>query len=240
MKMRNTIGISSALLLSIVVMNAVVLRADDELKTRAEVIQTETADFPPGSVLRLSNSIGEVTVTGWDKPQIEVTAVKSKKGLYNSQEREKVIQNLAKVQIKTEHLGNDIVVTTKYPKYAIFPVHPLWSLHDDLDLEYRISAPRNARLVIDHNKGEVHIDEVVSDLRIHVRSGAITVRLPEENQYTIDAKTLIGRIYSDFPGPPSQAAHRLYLRTGFGDIAVLKIRKPPYAMYDKPAPGTQQ
>ena len=228
MKTQYKLGFSSAILLSIAVMNAVVLRADDELKTRPEVTQTETVDFPPGSVLRLSNSIGEVTVTGWDKPQIEVTAVKSKKNLYNSQEREKAIQDLAKVQIKTERRGTDVVVTTKYPGYRFWPPNPLRSRHDDLDLEYRISAPRDARVVIDHDKGEVHIDDVSSDLRIHVRSGAITVRLPDENQYAIDAKTRIGRIYSDFQGQPSQAAHSLYLRTGFGDIALVKIRKPPY------------
>jgi hypothetical protein len=226
--MRHQTCIQSAILLSVVVLNTFALRADDELKTRPEVTQTDTVDFPPGSVLRLSNSIGDVTVTGWDRPQLEVTAVKSKKSLYDARKREKALQDLAKVQIKTERSGNDVVITTKYPGYRFFPPNPLRGRHDDLELEYRISAPRDARLVIDHDKGEVHIDDVASDLRIHVRSGAITVRLPEDDQSAIDAKTLIGRIYSDFPGQPSQVVHSLHLRTGFGDISIVKIRKPPY------------
>jgi hypothetical protein len=236
------------LLLSIFVLNAVVLRADDDSKTKVQVTRTDTVDFTAGGVLRLDNSIGDVTVTGWDKPQVEVTIVKSKKKLYDSQHREKAIQDLAKIQILTERRGNDVVVTSKYPKYGLLPPYPFRNRHGDLVLEYRISTPRNARLVIDHNSGEVHIDDVASDIRAHVSIGSLTLRLPEENQYAIDAKADAGGIFSDFPGPidrrlslvghkfnaqPSQAMHNLYLRIGYGDIEIVKMRKPPYARYDK-------
>jgi hypothetical protein len=33
-----------------------------------------------------------------------------------------------------------------------------------------------------------------------------------------------------FAGQPSLAAHKLFLRVGFGDIAITKIRKPPYSL----------
>jgi hypothetical protein len=242
------------LLLSIFLLNAVVLRADDDSKTKVQVTMTDTVDFTPGGALRLDNSIGEVIVTGWDKPQVEVTTVKSKKRLYTPKEREKAIQDLAKIQILTERRGNDVVVTSKYPKYGLIPPYPFRNRHGDLDVEYRISAPRNARLVIDHNSGEVHVADVASDIDVRVRIGSITLRLPEENQYAIDAKADAGGIFSDFPGPidrrlslvghklnarPSQAMHNLHLRIGFGDIEIVKIRRP-YALYDKPAPGIAQ
>jgi hypothetical protein len=89
----------------------------------------------------------------------------------------------------------------------------------------------------------VHIDDVASDIRVNVLTGSITLRLPEENQYSIDAKADAGGIFSEFPGQvhrrfsllgfrmnarPSQASHSLQLRIGFGDIAIVKIHKPPY------------
>jgi hypothetical protein len=65
--------------------------------------------------------------------------------------------------------------------------------------------------------------------------------LPPEGLYAIDAKSDIGGLVSDFPGrvrrrrwlvghqfvqETSRGAHKLYLRAGFGDIAILKIRTP--------------
>jgi hypothetical protein len=237
--------------LSIVMLNVLALRDNDESKNRAQITKTERIDFPPGGTLRLNDSIGELTVEGWDRPEVEITTIKSTKALYGSQERERRVQDLEKVHIKTERRGNDIVVTTDHPRYAIFPPPLPWhSWHADFDLEYRINAPRDARLVIDHGTGDVHIDNLGSDIHVSVLKGSISLRLPEENQYAIDAKADVGGIFSDFPGEmrrrmglvgyafsqkPASAAHNLYLRIGYGDIALIKIRRPPYALYDKPA-----
>ena len=241
---------------SIVVLASTCLQAQDETKTPAQVTKTERVEFPAGGVLRLNDAIGELTITGWDRPDVEITTIKSTKSSYGAQDREKHVRDLEQIQIKTERRGNEVVVTTEFPRYRIFPPPLPWSSgHAEFDLEYRISAPREARLDINHNTGEVHIDDVASDIHATVFKGLITLRLPEENQYAIDAKTDAGSIFSDFPGdmrrrfglvghqfngkPPSPA-HNLYLRIGYGDIALVKIRKPPYALYDKRAPGSQQ
>src|SRR5580704_17744521 len=42
-----------------------------------DVTKTERFDFPAGGTLRLKNSIGELTVEGWDQPGIEITTIKS-------------------------------------------------------------------------------------------------------------------------------------------------------------------
>jgi hypothetical protein len=241
--------ISSAILCVFILsagVSSVPLRADDEPKSRAQVTNTDRADFPAGGVLRIDNSIGELTVEGWDRPDVEVATIKSTKAVYGSEAREKAIRSLSKVQIKTERRGNEVVVRTDFPKYAFFPPNPLPIGRANFDIEYRIRAPRQARLIIDHNNGEVHVDNVASDIRVNVVTGSITLRLPGENPYAIDAKTDAGGIFSDFPGQirrrfsligsrlnakPSQAAHSLQLRIGFGDIAIVKIRKPPYALY---------
>jgi hypothetical protein len=237
----------AALSVCIFLFNAVLLRADDEPKSKAQITKTERVDFPPGGVLRLNNSIGELTVEGWDRPEIEITTIKSSKASYGLQERENATRNLNQIQIKTERHGAEVVVTTEFPRYAIFPPPVPWhSGHANFDLEYRINAPRDARLVVEHNSGEVHIDNLMGDIQATVLKGAITLRLPEDNSYAIDAKSDAGGIFSAFPGQlhrrlglfgrrfaekPSAGAHKLYLRVGFGDIAILKIQKPPYARF---------
>jgi hypothetical protein len=218
---------------------------EGEPKTRVQLTNTERVDFPPGGALRLNQSSGEVTIEAWDRPEVEVTAVKSTKKDYGTKKREKATRDLARIQVRTERRGNQVVVTTEYPRYKIFPPPVPWhSGRADFDLEYRISAPRDARLVVDHKSGEVHVDNVSGDVRITVRKGSITLRLPEDNTYAIDAKGDIGGVFSEFPGElhrrlgllghrfmqnPSPGAHQLYLRVGFGDVAILKVLKPPYA-----------
>jgi hypothetical protein len=236
-----------SLCLCVFVLKATFLRADDEPKSRVQVSKTERVDFPPGGVLRLNNSIGELTVQGWDLPEVEITTIRSTRSTYTSQEREIAIRDLDQVQIKTERHGDEVVVATEFPRYAVFPPPVPWhSGHANFDLEYRINVPRDARLVVEHNSGEVHVENLMSDIRATVLKGSITLRLAEDNSYAIDAKSDAGGIFSEFPGQthrrwalvgyrftgkPPAAAHQLYLRVGFGDIAILKIQKPPYSRF---------
>lgn len=193
----------------------------------AQSTKTERFDFPPGGVLRLENTTGELTVEGWDRTDVEITTIQSK--------------DVAQVTALTR--GNELVVRTDFPRYAVFPPPLPFRGAKEFDLEYRISAPKNASVVVDHDTGEVHIDNLAGDVQVKVLKGGMTLRLPETNSYAIDAKVDTGSIYSDFPGQwhrrlwplgsrygqaTSATAHKLYLRAGFGDIAILKIRKSPW------------
>jgi hypothetical protein len=87
----------------------------------------------------------------------------------------------------------------------------------------------------------VHVDDVSGDIRVTDSKGQITILLPPDGQYNIDARSRLGAVDSDFPGreqrklrfghafvsQASSAAQKLYLRMGFGDIAILAARKPP-------------
>jgi hypothetical protein len=243
------------LAICVLVRGALVLEADDEPKARAQVTNTERIDFPVEGVLRFNKSVGELTITGWDKPDVEITTIKTTRDAYGTQKREKAAQDLAQVQIKAERRGNDVVITTERPRHSIFHFLLPWrDGHADFDLDYRINAPHDARLVVKHETGEVHVEDLASDINISVSKGGISLHLPEDSQHAIDAKTDVGSIVSDFPGQtrrrwelvgyqfngrPSTTAHNLYLRMGFGDIEIVKIRKPPYTLYDKSAGGPQ-
>jgi hypothetical protein len=206
---------------------------------RVQVVHTERADFPAGGLLQFKNSLGELTVEGWDQPDVEITTIKSTKDVFSAPGREKATRDLDDVRFSVQHLSDGLVIVTD--------VAPHRKHEAAFDVEYRIKAPMNARLAVEHGNGEVHVDNLTADVRVTVRKGAITLHLPQDAQYGIDAKSNLGDVVSDFPGQGkrlrwrmahtyvqgAKAAHNLYLRVCFGDILLLKI--PPVAM--PAAPG---
>lgn len=199
-------------------MRALLLMASAGLAFGDDVAKTERLDFPSGGTLHLKHSIGELTVEGWDQPAVEITTLKSPK---------KGTSALDRVQVKAERQKDEVVVTTTWGKR-------------DFDLEYRIKAPRQSRLVIEHKDGDVHVDGITGELHVTDRMGQITVHIPQDGQYSIDARAKLGAIDSDFPGheerklkfghaftsQTSSTAQKMYLRIGFGDITILAIRIP--------------
>ena len=221
-----------------------------------QVEHTERADFPPGGMLSLKNSVGEVTVEGWDRPDVEITTIKS---IYASRNRQKASHNeLDKVRVSVDRRADELVITTDFPRRRNPPSVSFRSGEDfgslkrlftspasivlaaSFDLEYRIKAPMNARLAADHDTGEVHVDNLTSDIHVTVLNGGITLHLPQEGQYTVDAKSDVGGVNSNLPGRTKRrpwllgqqfvqrapAAHKLYLRVGVGDITILRIQRP--------------
>jgi len=176
------------------------LAADDEFRQKVQVTKTEHVGFPPGGTVRLKNSTGEITIEGWDQAGVEITTIKSTKDGYASSEREKASDDLDGVQIAAERRGDELVITTDFPRHRVFPRSSLLGGTRSFDLAYRIKVPREARLVVDHDGGDVHIDGVMGDIRATARQGEITLRLPEEAPYAIDAKSDLGSVISDFPG----------------------------------------
>jgi hypothetical protein len=209
--------------------------ADSESRQTVQIAKTEHADFPSGGTVRLKNSTGELTIEGWDQSGVEITTVKSTKAAYSSAEREKASRDLDRVKVAAERKGDELVITTDFPKHRGLPLGGA----TNFNLDCHIKVPRDARLVVDHGVGDVYFDNVKGDIHATTRQGGITLHL-EGGQYDIDAKSDFGSVTSDFPGSTkrrfwlvghqftqtSQAPHRLYLRDGFGDIIMLKIRKP--------------
>src|SRR5579872_1941439 len=72
--------------------------ADDSLQ-KVQITKTERLDFPQHGVLRLAHSIGDVTVEGSDRSDVEITTVKSTRIAYLAHEREKASQELEKIHI---------------------------------------------------------------------------------------------------------------------------------------------
>jgi len=214
------------------------LMADDVIPRKVQVSKTEQMDFPAGGVLRLNNSAGELTVEGWDRPQIEITTVKTTTIPYPPREREKALQILDRARVDVRREGNELVITTDFPGGGFRS--GLFGGTAGFDLDYRIKVPSSTRLIANHGVGEVHVQDLTGDLEISVHEGEITLGLPEQARYAIHAKSNCGSVVSDFPGKEkgrfwfighqvehddSAAPHKLDLKIGYGDIIILKT--PP-------------
>jgi hypothetical protein len=214
-----------------------------ESKQKVQVSKTERMALPSGGTIRLTNSIGVLTVEAWDQPDVEITTVKSTQGEYGAGEREKAARQLDKVSVATQRRGDELVITTKFPQYRVFPVtYPLAGA-PKLDVEYHIKAPSKARLIVQHDVGDVNVDGLVGDMDVTVRQGTIFLHLPEDLRYDIHAKSDSGNVNSDFPGEKkrtwwlsqraasehSPGVPKLHLKVVFGDVVILKTRvpKPP-------------
>jgi uncharacterized protein (DUF1684 family) len=210
---------------------------------KVEVTNTEHPAFPAGGTLHLKNSVGELTIEAWDQAGMEITTIKSSKVAVEGRQRDKASKLLEKVKITTERKGQEVIVSTAFPKHS--KMTRLVEGMTDFDMEYRIKVPRAARLVVDHTMGEVHIEDIRGEIHATDDMGLITVQLPD-GQYSIDALSKLGAVDSDFTGNEKTrkwlghtflenspaAAQKLFLRIGYGDIVIARLHQPP-----PPAPG---
>ena len=225
-------------LLLIATVPALALLAGDLSTQTVSATQTARFNVSAAGSIRLQNSFGEVDIDGWDRPEVEVTVVRSSEHFYEAKDHAEAQRRLESVQITTKQNGNDVVISTVYPSLNRF-AHPL-SRRSDIDISYRIQAPRASKLIIDHNNGGVYVSNITADIHATVINGQITLTLAA-GQYAIDARCALGHVYSDFEGrdqsrwvlgdefdlQSTARAANLYLRVRVGDIIILKRNGPP-------------
>ncbi len=210
-----------------------------EPKPAVEVSKTDRFDFPANGTLRFINSVGVLTVEAWDRPDVEITTIKSTKSDIDAAGRANATRKLDRVNVTTRRQGNELVVTTHFPGHRPFGVFYPLSGNTNFNLEYRIKAPANTRIVADHTLGQVNIDGLVGDIQVNLAQGEILLHLPEDEKYSIHAQSNFGNVNSDFSAEKrtgwllghrsfdeSSAPHKLNLKVGFGDIVILKINVP--------------
>lgn len=179
--------------------------------------------------VELSNINGAVHISGWDRNEVKVDAVKrawSKK-------------RLDEAKIKINSSENSISIRTEYPDHN----HTFWNdgQHDQpASVEYTLTVPRNARLdTIDlvngsldlegvsgeikascvngklaaHNLGgradlstvngklEANVDHLESPLEVSSVNASVLVTLPSDAKADIEASTVNGSISDDFGLP---------------------------------------
>jgi hypothetical protein len=222
----------------------------DEPKQKVQMSKTERFDFPSGGTLRFRNSVGVLTVEAWDRSDVEMATIKSTRVELDARGREKATHELDRVKVAAERKGDELVITTDFPRHRPFRVPYPLSGNTGFDLEYRIKAPATAKIIVDHSLGDVNVDGLAGDIQVTLAQGEILLHLPEEEKYSIHAKSDVGSVNSDFSPLEKRtrwfvghrsvdgnaaAPHKLNLKVGFGDIVILKTRipEPP----DSPTPA---
>jgi hypothetical protein len=216
--------------------------AEDLSRQIISLSETKTVDTAgPGSArsaIRFETSRGGVSVEGWDKPQVEITILKSTTGLFDPKQHDEATRLLNATQVSAEPMNDAIVISTKIPEHDRKYVR----------VEYAIKAPRGMKIEVgNHAEGDLSFSGMSGDIAATTRHGQITLDLPGNERYTIDAHTQYGDVYSDFQGQDRRrrlfhhdftagvsssdtatggttagAEHKLLLRAEIGDIVILK------------------
>jgi hypothetical protein len=203
------------------------LLGDAGPSAQVQSANTERVNFAPGGVIHVNGSFGDLNVEGWDRPEVEVTILKSSDNYYQPKDQQKKDQaagRLKDVQITTEHgTAAELTISTA-PSGG----------KRHVTAGYEIHVPRSSSLVIHHRVGFVLVDNVTGDIEATGRRGDIVLMLPDKGAYAIDAKSKLGTVSSDFAGDihvqhlvgerfaatGQTPARRIYLRMGFGGITI--------------------
>jgi len=200
-----------------------------------QVTTTDHVEFAAGGTIRLSGSMGQLDVEGWDRPEVEITVAKSTYRGNTPKDRDEATQELNRVRVTAQRKSDgELLISTSYPSRKL--TRPLRG-KTDLNLEYHIKVPRDSRLVIRHDSGDVRLYDLTGEIDATSRAGDMVLLLPESGRYSIDAKCSVGGVRSDFDGKhgtpflvgdrfheETQApASRVHLRVGIGGIQILKM-----------------
>jgi hypothetical protein len=216
------------------------------------VASTERVNFLPGGTIRLVDSYGYLTVEGWDEPEVAVTVTKSTDRFYDPAEKQEAERRFEQIRVVTERRSDkELAITTTLPARnplfrSILPLDRIILTKPlvpngrrGVTVEYKVLVPRDSRLVVHHDTGYVWVSDVTGDIDVNSHTGDMIVMLPDPGPYSIDARTRLGSVSSDFTGKGqfrfvagTHFAHagqtsprRISLRMGCGSIAIKQV--PP-------------
>lgn len=199
---------------------------------QVSVTNTDRTALAPGGTIRVNDSSGHVMVEGWDQNEVEVTVVKSMPYGYD---KNRASQQLDRVKVSMQRVSPTELAITTLPSHR-----------GKVMIDYQIHVPRDSKLVIHSVSNYIFVSRVSGEIEATCRRGDIVVMLPDAGPYSIDAKTKLGNVFSDFEGH-SHSLHlvgdqfastgtapsrRIYLRVGSGGIsikglpAVAEVRAP--------------
>jgi hypothetical protein len=214
----------------------------------AQVTNTELVNFAPGGVIRVNDSYADLSVEGWDRPEVEITVTKSVWNFSGPKQEQEAARRLERVRVVTKRSSDtELTISTVLPSSGLRLLSPLSNKSKGgVTIEYEIHAPRNSKLVIRHGTGSVFVSGMTGDVDAACGRGDIMLMLSDTSAYSIDAKSKFGVVSSDFEGAAhlnryrlgeryitarSPSSSQIHLRMGFGGITIKAI--PPEASVAK-------
>jgi len=210
-----------------------------------EVTTRERVDLPPGSTIRVENSYGYLTVEGWDEPEVEIVVTKSTGRFLEPEQKDQAEKAFTQIRVAVDRKsGNELTISTTLPDrhgfpYSILPSRQvIFTMPEKTALgvtvDCTVHVPRDSRLVVHQDHGYVWVSDVAKDIEVESHTGDMIVLLPDPGPYSIDARTRLGSVSSDFPGSGLKQflvgtqfvssgeanASRIHLRMGRGSITI--------------------
>ncbi len=191
---------------------------------RAEVTQDfhRTVPLSADGRVSLSNINGDVEITGWNRNEVQIDAVKTARDQ----------QRLDEARIEVNTTSNSVEITTRYPEGR--------TNNNPASVRYTLHVPQNARLdkidlvngglTVQKVTGEVNANLVngklrasdlagtadlatvngsieadynslnnVREIRLKSVNGSVDLRLPQSPNADVSASTVNGSISTDFP-----------------------------------------
>jgi hypothetical protein len=133
----------------------------------------KTAALNQGGEVRVETFKGSVTVTTWDRPEVEIYAKIEADG--DSSEQKRLVQD---TEVRIETSGDLIRIQSDYEK-----VQGRGNFSGDSDessynlplIHYTIKVPRTARLSITDHKSKIGVSDLQGELRINTHKGSVSV-----------------------------------------------------------------
>jgi len=205
-------------------------------KPATPIVTTEHFDFAPGGTIQVNGSAGELNIEGWDRAEVEITVTRFTYRSDTPQDQELAKQQLNAIKVTTERKS-----PTELVIHTAFPARTFWAKVErrkpDVQMDYRIRVPRDSKLILRHTTGDITVYDVAGDIDAFVRTGDIIMQLPAAGQYSFDAHTRFGDVYSDFAGAyhighitnesytqtAPAPAKKIFLRVDTGGIRIQKV-----------------
>ncbi|MFZ0035110.1 MAG: DUF4097 family beta strand repeat-containing protein [Sedimentisphaerales bacterium] len=150
----------------------------DLWNSRYEKTEHLSAPFAPGQTLYLQNNIGEITVTGADVTDCNVTVTITTRAT-TTEKAEKLAEE---VRIKLEPSDNKLYIRVEKPDRI--------SKHS-ITIDYNITVPKQTALQLATNIGEIKIANTTKPIKVEANIGAVSC---EEITGDINIQTNVGEI----------------------------------------------
>jgi hypothetical protein len=202
-----------------------------------DVKTVQSADFTRGGTVRIGGTAGELNIETWDQPRVEATLTRTE--YTDADERDKMKRKLGRIGLAVAKHGNDVDVAVTIPK-RIFIARWLKG-KTNATLATRVMVPRDAKLVVRHDNGNVFIYDAANDVDAKARFGDIVLQLADPGRYGINAKVNVGGVYTDYAGRyrhpvrvgekfasnAPAGGHTVTLRVEIGGISIVKMGPVP-------------
>ena len=174
--------------------------------------------------LVLKNEIGDIRIHATDRSDVHITAIRR---AHNTSEAEGP-SRVRELEVRVERSAGEVRVTGSRPRHTL---SGLFSA-SNLELDFEVELPRNARIEVENNIGDIRIDGTSADVNVRENIGDVNVDFSTGfHPRSVSLETNIGDVRTNLAGQErgflgkkftalQDGEHSLTVKLNIGDIRV--------------------